>query len=282
MKHPSPTEKAVRIIENFDRLPADQHVEIFRDLSPIGREELVEVIARPTELIRRISEEEMFFTIKQLGEQNAPALIAMTTGKQLLYLLDIDLWKKEMLDTYAVARWLDILSRIGEEKMLQFVQVADPELIMTAMEHLIRVKMRNPDLDFVEESDSLPSYTLEDMFYVDFRVPESEEVLKIFLETVFRWNIQFYINMMQGLATGLPGENEEAALKWRRARLADKGFPEFDEAVEIYQVPPARRGQRTVGRICTAGTGLFRKISLLCRLSIEGAGFEQPVPKVSG
>jgi hypothetical protein len=119
--------------------------------------------------------------------------------------------------------------------MLQFVQVADPELIMTAMEHLIRVKMRNPDLDFVEESDSLPSYTLEDMFYIEFRVPDSEEVLKIFLETVFRWNIQFYINMMQGLATGIPGENEEAALKWRRARLADKGFPEFDEAVEIYQ-----------------------------------------------
>src|SRR5208337_3956988 len=68
-----------------------------------------------------------------------------------------------------------------------------------------------------------------------FRVPDSEDVLKIFLETVFRWNIRFYINMMQGLATGIPGENEEAALKWRRARLADKGFPEFDEAVEIYQ-----------------------------------------------
>jgi Family of unknown function (DUF6178) len=235
MKHSLPTEKAVRIIENFDSLPAEQRVEIFRDLSPKGREELVQVIARPTELIRRISEEEMFFTIKQLGEQNAPVLIAMTTGKQLLYLLDIDLWKKEMLDTYAVARWLDILSRIGEEKMLQFVQVADPELIMTAMEHLIRVKMRNPDLDFVEESDSLPSYTLEDMFYIEFRVPDSEDVLKQFLETVFRWDIHFYINMMQGLATGIPGENEEAALKWRRARLADKGFPEFDEAVEIYQ-----------------------------------------------
>jgi hypothetical protein len=78
MKHPLPTEKAVRIIENFDRLPADQRVEIFRDLSPIGREELVEVIARPTELIRRISEEEMFFTIKQLAKP-ALALIAMTT-----------------------------------------------------------------------------------------------------------------------------------------------------------------------------------------------------------
>jgi hypothetical protein len=235
MKDSLPTEKAVRIIETFDTLPAKQRVEIFRELSPRGREELLEVIARPTELTRRISEEEMFFTIKELGENNAPALIAVTTGKQLLYLLDIDFWKKEMLDTYAVARWLEILSRFGEDKMLQFVQVADPELILTAMERLIRVKMRNPDLDFVEDSDSLPSYTLEDMFYIEFLIPDSEEVLKQFLETVFRWDARYYINMMQGLATGLPGENEEAALKWRRARLADKGFPEFDEAVEIYQ-----------------------------------------------
>jgi Family of unknown function (DUF6178) len=234
MKQSLPTEKALRVIETFDTLPTEQRVEIFRELSPRGREELLEVIARPTELIRRISEEEMFFTIKELGEDNAPALVAVTTGRQLLYLLDIDLWKKEMLDTYAVARWLEILSRFGEDKMLQFVQVADPELIMTALEHLIRVKMRNPDLDFVEESDTLPSYTLEDMFYIEFRVPDSEDVLKQFLETVFRWDARYYINMMQGLATGIPGENEEAALKWRRARLADKGFPEFDEAVEIY------------------------------------------------
>ncbi len=235
MKDSLPTEKAVRIVENFDNLSAERRVDIFRELSPGGRAELLEVIARPSVLVRKISEEEMFFTVKELGEENAPALIALTTGRQLLYLLDIDLWKKEMLDTYAVARWLEILSRIGEDKMLQFVQVADPELILTALDRLIRVKMRNPDLDFVEESDSLPSFTLEDMFYIDFRVPDSEDALKQFLETVFRWNIRYYINMMQELATGIPMENEDAALKWRRARLADKGFPEFDEAVEIYQ-----------------------------------------------
>ena len=101
--------------------------------------------------------------------------------------------------------------------------------------------MRNPDLDFVEESDSLPSFTLEDMFYIDFHVPDSEDVLKQFLETVFRWNIRYYINMMRELASGIPMENGGAALKWRRARLADKGFPEFDEAVEIYQYCSAAR-----------------------------------------
>ena len=90
-------------------------------------------------LVREFQRGDVFYR-KGTGEENAPVLIALTTGRQLLYLLDIDLWKKEMLDTYAVARWLDILSRIGEDKMLQFVQVADPELILTALDRLIRVK----------------------------------------------------------------------------------------------------------------------------------------------
>ncbi|MGB6064306.1 MAG: DUF6178 family protein [Desulfomonilaceae bacterium] len=234
MKQPLSTENAIRIIETFDNLPYEQRAEIFRGLSPKGREELLEVISRPTDIIRNVSEEETFFTVKALGEENAPALITLTTGKQLLYLLDIDLWKKEMLDTYAIAKWLDILARIGEEKMLQFVQVADPELLLAAMDRLIKVKIRNPDIDFVEESDTLPLFTLDDMFYIEFRVPDAEEVLKQFLETLFQWNSQYYLNMLQELAAGLPVENEEAALKWRRARLADKGFPEFEEAVEIY------------------------------------------------
>jgi len=234
MEHPLSTEKAVRIIETFDSLPVEQRVEIFRDLSPKGREELIEVVGRPTELIRRVSEEEMFFTIKRLSEENALALIALTTGKQLLYLLDIDLWKEDMFDTYAIGRWLDILSRIGEEKMLQFVQIADPELILTALDRLMTVKTRDPDIDLVEERDTLPPFTLEDVFFIEFRVPDSEDVLKQFLEAVFRWDTRYYLNMMQELSMGIPLENEEAALKWRRARLADKGFPEFDEAVEIY------------------------------------------------
>ena len=234
MKPSLSTEKAIRIIETFDNLPAEQRLEIFRGLSPKGREELLEVISRPTEIIRHVSEEETFYTVKALGEENAPALIALTTGKQLLYLLDMDLWKKDMLDKYAIARWLDIISRIGEEKMLQFVQVADPELILAAMDRLVKVKIRNPDIDFVEESDSLPTFTLDDMFFIEFRVPDAEQVLKRFLETMFQWNSQYYLNMLQELAAGLPTENEEAALKWRRARLADKGFPEFEEAVEIY------------------------------------------------
>jgi hypothetical protein len=194
------TEDALHVIETFDALPVERRLEIFRNLSPDAREQLTELVHRPQEIVRKISEEEMFFTIKAVGEDNAPGLIRSTTGKQLRYLLDLDLWKKEMFDTRSAAKWLEIISRMGEEKVLQLVQVADPELIVTVMNRLIKVVIRNPDIDLVEQHDTLPLFTLEDLFFIDFRFREYEEELKSFLETILRWNPEYYFGLMEELA----------------------------------------------------------------------------------
>jgi hypothetical protein len=225
---------ALRVIERFDSLPLQKRLEIFTGLSAEAREELVRVVANPGEIIRKIAPEEMYLTIKEAGEQNAPALISLTTGRQLIYVLDIELWKKDMFNAEAAARWLEVLAESGEEKILQFIQVADPELVLSAIKPFVKVALRNPDQDLLEQQDSLPQFTLDDTFYVEFRVPYLEETLKSILDIIFRWNSHFYFGLMEHLSSGQNLEDEEMALKWRKARLADKGFPEFDEALQIY------------------------------------------------
>lgn len=229
------THEAVRIIEAFETLPVARRVEIFRDLSPQAREQLIASVNRPGEIMRQISPDEIFFTIKQLGESDALNLVAATTSQQLTYLLDMELWKKDMFDSFAASRWLDIMASIGEEKMLQFVQTADQELIATALNRFIRVQARNPEVDLVEQLDSLPPYTLDDLFFVEFRVPEHDETIKRLLETLLHWNVDKYFGLMEELVIGISSENEEMAGRRRRSRLADHGFPEFDEALEIYR-----------------------------------------------
>lgn len=228
-------EEALRIIESFSKLPIDKKVDVFRQLSAQARKDLVESVPQAQEIIRRVSEEEMFFTIKELGEESALSLVRMTTSRQLCYLLDIDLWKNDMFHTDSAARWIHLMATIGEEKILQFVQSSDPELLVTMLSRFVKVYTRNPDVDLVEERDYLPAFSLDDTFYVEFIEPDSDEVLKSVLETIFAWNTQFYFGLMRELAFGIANESEEHALKFRRARLADRGFPEFEEALEIYQ-----------------------------------------------
>ena len=88
------SEDAVRVIETFNALPADRRISVFRDLSPTAREELISTVARPGEIMRELSPEEVFFTIKDLGEESALGLISATTRHQLLYILDLELWEE--------------------------------------------------------------------------------------------------------------------------------------------------------------------------------------------
>jgi len=228
-------EEALKVIETFNSLPLERKLDIFRNLSPKAREDLLGAVARPGEIVRMMSEEEVFWTIKKLGEDQAPQLIALTTGRQLLHLLDIELWKKDMFNAESAARWLEIISRAGDHKILQFVQTVDPELIITALNSLMRVSERDPDMDLLEQMDGLPGFTLDDTFFVEFLLPDLEDLLKGFLQVVYEWNTNYYFGMMRELAWNISLENQEMANKWRKARLSERGFPEFDEATEIYQ-----------------------------------------------
>ncbi|MEW6351153.1 MAG: DUF6178 family protein [Thermodesulfobacteriota bacterium] len=228
-------DQAESLIRSFANLPAEKQLAIFRDLSSRARAELLAAIPHPVSIISRIAEEEAYVAIKEAGEEAALPLIALTTGKQLVYLLDIELWKKEELDMESAGRWFELLTRIGDAKVLQFVQVSDPELLLTAVSRFIKVQTRDPDLDMVEQRDSLPVFTLDDTFFIEFVSSRWEGPVRSLLQTIYEWNPSYYFGMMEELCWGISEENEQAALHWRRARLADHGFPEFDEAFEIYK-----------------------------------------------
>jgi len=238
MKESGSTEESLRVVERFETLPVESRLDVFKKLSAEAREELIGVLSNPGEIVRRISEEEMFFTIKQLGEAHAPSLLRATSGRQLRYILDVDLWRKDMFDPRAAHRWMKAIAGLSGDKVLQLVQVTDRELLAVAMDSVIRVQVTDPERDLLEQMDLLPQFTLDNLFFVDFRFPDMEDTAKAFLETIFEWSPEFYFGLMEELARGIPAENEEMALKWRRARLADHGFPEFDEALDIYHYLP--------------------------------------------
>jgi hypothetical protein len=87
----------------------------------------------------------------------------------------------------------------------------------------------------MEQRDSLPAFTLDDTFFIDFVSPRWEDPIRRVLEAIYAWDPGYYFSLMEELCWGVAPENEQSALHWRRARLADHGFPEFDEAFEIYR-----------------------------------------------
>ena len=61
-----------------------------------------------------------------------------------------------------------------------------------------------------------------------------------FLEEVFERDYNYFAGLMEEIYWGVEAELEEEAYQFRRARLNDRGFPDFFEAQRRLRVPQAR------------------------------------------
>jgi hypothetical protein len=235
MKNSEYMDNDLQIVMDVDKLSLENKLDLFARLSPKGRQEFVQNLSYPSEFIRRVSEKEMYFTIKSIGISDAAYLLSLTTSKQLIYILDLELWKKDKPDSEAANYWLEKLVDLGDDKLFQFLQTSDPELVVSLINLLIKVKVARSDIDFTEQINSLPSFTLDSIYFIEFLDYSHKEAIERLLTGIFRWSDHYYFNLMQYLTSSDLVEIQNLALKWRSARLADHGFPDLDEAQEIYR-----------------------------------------------
>jgi Family of unknown function (DUF6178) len=193
------------------------------------------------ELVAQLPETDLFLTVKGLGIKESLDLISLATPEQIIHLLDLDLWKKDQLNQENGIVWLETLEACGEEKLKELFDTLDSELLVALFQKLIRVvKMESLD-DEIGESLDHNGFTLDGYYYVQFLSKQDAPLITRFLKFLSTDDPLYYQNFLEWVHLRLPMEEEETALQWRRGRLADRGFPEFYEALEIYQYVPSEQ-----------------------------------------
>ena len=204
----------------------------------------------------QIPETDLFLTVKELGIRESVELISLATPEQTIHLLDLDLWKKDQLNPEKIIVWLETLEACGEEKLKQLFDTLDSELVVALFQKLIRVvKVENPDDDFSEELDK--DFTLDGYYYSQFLSEKNAPLITRLLKFLQADDPLYYQNLLEWIHLRLPLEEEETALQWRRGRLADHGFPDFYDALEIYRyLPPEQVREDNIARPVDTG-GFF-------------------------
>jgi hypothetical protein len=187
----------------------------------------------PEQLIQALPELEVFLTIKEAGERDCIDLISLTTPEQFQYLLDLDFWKKDQLDPEKVLHWMEILLESGEKKVGQFIQSTDIDFIALLLKKFIHVTTM--DGEHLEGMDRPSLFTLDQYHFIHFRGTRTREVFEPFLQILYRADRGSYQRLMDSLIVELESELEETGYRLRKGRLADHGFPDFEEAMEIYR-----------------------------------------------
>ena len=217
----------------FQSLPVQNQLELV--LRSRGKERLATLFLseHPEELIQSLPEQEIFLTVKEVGEKDCLDLISFTSPEQFQYLLDIEFWKRDQIDPEKVLHWMEILLESGEKKVVQFIQSTDPALTALVLKKFLRVTTLEGEV--TEGMDRVPLFTLDQYYFIGFKGVKAREVFEPFLKIFNRIDREGYQRLMDSLIYELELEVEETEYHLRNGRLNDYGFPDFEEALEIYR-----------------------------------------------
>ncbi len=185
-------------------------------------------------IVKNLPPQELFLTLKASSLDLAVELLSYAKASQVQFMFDIDAWYKDRIKSERVASWIVLLFQAGEDKVLEWLKIADWDFLIAIFQRFIKVYKKPDEMELIEAMDFLPPYTLDDFYFIEFKVPSLDFYFRRMLEIMRSEMPDTYFALMESVIWEIPAEVEERAYRWRNGRLADEGIPEYFEALDIY------------------------------------------------
>jgi len=217
-------------------LSIDEQVELVCRAPVARRAELLDLVPHPEHVIPALPEAELVFAVKAIGRADSAWLLAHATDEQIRACLDLDAWRDFAPSPDAIGEWIATLAEADDDTLLRGVAALDPELVMLWMHDRVEVHQKAGD----DPGWQPPAggQTIDGVHYlVAKRAADDADVILRLLALTFESDTPGYFRMLQAVIWEQPSDVEEHALRWRTGRLADLGFPGWEESAAIYARP---------------------------------------------
>jgi hypothetical protein len=193
------------------------------------------------EAVRALPGDELYYVLHEVGLAEGADLLARATPEQLQVALDFALWERDRIAEAPLGEWLEAMSTAPIEAVGRWLAGLDSELVAL----MIRRRARIYDLS-QESAPDEPAGTLfatpDGLFAIDVRgrirgddgEDEATALVRL-LDTLYRADAALARRILVGARAEMDSELEETAFRWRQGRMADLGFADYYEALEIYQ-----------------------------------------------
>lgn len=186
-------------------------------------------------------------------------LIPYARGEQLSHLMDLEVWSKDRVDIPSARQWLLTIaeqrlaaSHLPRGALGDLMYQMDPEMWTFALYHLSAVGVVDPEdeqsrLEILNDMQALITYETPDGLFVVGAPDQSfgRQALRL-LEYIYKDDLAEGRKLVLSIHNALPSQIEEQLHRWRRGRLSDLGFPERDDAMQIFvPLPVAKLAQNS-------------------------------------
>jgi hypothetical protein len=194
--------------------------------------------------VRALPGDELYYVLHEIGLGDGADILARATSEQLSVVLDFGIWNRDQIDDGALGQWLEAIAAAPIERIGRWVTGLDTELIGL----IIRRGARIYDLTqegAPEEPEGTFFPTPDGFFVLDVlgeRTEQDEDggpdpgrALAQIIDALYRTDKDAARRLLVGARAEMDAELEETAYRWRQARMADLGFADYYEALEVYR-----------------------------------------------
>lgn len=191
--------------------------------------------ADPVSAIRALPADEFFYVVHDLGFPEALDVFVHGTAEQVQGALDLALWDRDQISRERADEWLANMAQAPYETVAAWVRGLDIELVAL----LIRQRARIYDLSLEEPPDDPEGDLLDTpdrLFTLELLGDEeTQRATQHLVENLYRADQSMMRRILVGTRSEIDVDLEETAFRWRSGRMADLGFVDFYEALEVYR-----------------------------------------------
>ncbi|HXN86145.1 MAG TPA: DUF6178 family protein [Candidatus Binataceae bacterium] len=248
----------------FLNLPFKEKLEFLYGLPARQKRDLILSAPEAERLVQSFSPETLFYTLKEIGSADAGDLLSLALPEQVKSLFDLDCWDKDRPNLDRMREWIEALTEGGRRRLADALMELDLELVSILLRSYIKVH-RVDDPNIAGDAPANRLIQFDEHYLIEFvRYDQITQPLTEFLEEVFERDYRYYAGLMEESYWGVEAELEEEAYQFRRARLEDRGFPEYFEAQSVFAyLDPTKFDDLRRGHVTPSREGLLADEEIL-------------------
>jgi len=218
--------------QEFNALSFAERLEMVRVSDSAFRYRLLIEAADGPDIMQRLSGQDVFLMLKEVGDEATESLLPMISPEQYTFCLDLDCWQGDSVDAGKALQWLDNLMNCDEEKILDVVREMNFELLVLVLKKHITILHGPEDID--DEDVRIEAMRRDGGYEISYRNEAEAKLFTTLFDLLFRLDPGFYSYLIEATRGESDALIEESVYQQRTDRLIEVGFPDPLEAKSVY------------------------------------------------
>ena len=186
--------------------------------------------------IAALSPNEVFELVHEVGFEDGQALLEYATPVQIQGCMDLDGWSRDQLEVASLKPWIAALIEVGFERVAEVWGNLDAELRALIVQRQVKVYDVSLGEEPADDNDEPIMATPDRMFMLELHGDDdSQRLLQRLIEDLYRADPDLARHTIMAARSEPPAELEEQSYRWRAGRLADLGYVDFYDALDLFR-----------------------------------------------